>query len=170
MKLTKKIFKLTTRFCKDNGIYNEYIKNLKNFLSRHNEIKNENDFIKFLNNHYHYDIMFLVPTKKQKHCKLYVNNNIKKEIIKEFENFLKKENVYNEFIENINYNYFESHIDFVIKQQHNNDKNYYYNCVMPYNFIIRAFLWSQSKNVNETVWACINEEWLNKYKTLIFTL
>ncbi len=170
MKFTKKIFKLTARFCKDNGIYMNYREHLNFFLLNHPEIKDENDLVNFMFRNYIYNTAFLVHKEKLKDCELYVLNNTKKQIIKEFENFLKNKGVYDNFIENLNYKFFEPKMDIPIKPKHSNKKNYYYNCIMPHNFIIRAFMWSHSKNVSERTWSNLHAEWMKTYRKLIFTL
>ena len=159
-----KILNLILRYLKETGKYAEFKTKFKNYV---------------INNGYKYDLKNVI----EQHCynspllmlrninldgeiseydsnaQKYIYLNLyKKQIQTLFENFLKKENLYENFIESIDENFISRNIRQTMKNYPNDRLKTLYENVLPMGFIMNAFLWNDTKEKTIT-WANINSKW-----------
>lgn len=159
-----KILNLILRYLKETGKYIEFKTKFKNYV---------------IYNGYKYDLKNVI----EKHCynspllmlrkinldgemseydskaQIYIYLNFyKKQIQTLFENFLKKENLYENFVESIDEKFISKHIRQTMKNYPNDKLKTLYENVSPMGFIMNAFLWDDTKE-KATTWSNINNKW-----------
>lgn len=163
MKQNNKEFALIKRYAKDCGLYTELKACINEYCKLHN--KKISETTKNIMGKYGSIISFLqiicMPGESNDYISgfnRYIYEQNKDKFIDMFTKFLKEQNVYDKFFNNVNIDFIRRALNNTLDITGNTKQELVFNNLLPIGFVMDAFHWEETEEMHN-FWSDINSEW-----------
>ena len=163
MKQNNKEFTLIKRYAKDCGLYTELKACINEYCKLHN--KKLSEITKNIIKEYGSIISFLqticMPGEINDYVsgfKKYFYEQNKSKFIDMFTKFLKEQNAYDQFFNNVNIDFIRRALDNTFDITGNTKQELVFDNLLPIGFVMDAFHWQDTEERHE-YWSNINSQW-----------
>ena len=163
MKQISREFTLIKRYAKDCGLYTELKGCINEYCKKHN--KRLRNIAKDITDEYGSVISFLqiinLPGESNDYVsgfKKYIYEKNKKKFMDMFTKFLKEQDAYDRFFNNVNKDFIGRALNNTFDVTGNTKQELVFDNLLPIGFVMDAFHWEETEETHD-FWSGINNEW-----------
>lgn len=163
MKQISREFTLIKRYAKDCGLYTELKACVNEYCKKHN--KRLRNIAKDITDEYGSVISFLqiinLPGESNDYVsgfKKYIYEQNKKKFVDKFTKFLKEQNAYDKFFNNVNKDFIRRALGDTFDVTGTTKQELVFDNLLPIGFVMDAFHWEETEEMHN-FWSDINDRW-----------